>query len=77
MNNTLLVGIPKKTLDLLLEQKYFYNLKIKAYSYNYLNTSKGVVRRLDHSLCTLDEIKTNSYKQCVTDAQRISIKKNN
>ena len=32
INNTLLVEVPKKIFsDLLLEQKYFYNLKIKAY----------------------------------------------
>ena len=41
INNTLLVEIPKKNLNLLLEQKYFNNLKIKAYSQN---SSKDVVR---------------------------------
>ena len=50
---------------------------MKAYTYYLLNSSKGVVRSSDLSLCTLDEIKTNLYKQNINDAQRISIKKNN
>ena len=78
INNTLLVEVPKKTFsDLLLEQKYFHNLKIKAYPHNSLNSSKGVVRSPDLSLCTLDEIKSNLCKQGVIDAKRISIKRNN
>ena len=63
--------------DLLLEQRYFHNLKIKAYHYNFLNSSKGVVTSLDVSLCTLDEIKSNLYKQGVTNVKQISIKRNN
>ena len=78
LSNTLLVEVPKKTFsDLLLEQKYFYNLKIKSYLYNSLNLSKGVLRSPDLSLSTLDEIKTNFCKLGVTDAQIFSIKKNN
>ena len=57
INNTLLVEIPKKTSDLLLQQKYIYNLKIKA---NSLNLSKDVVRSPDLFLCTLDKIKQTS-----------------
>ena len=35
INNTLLVEVPKKTFsDLLLELRYFPNLKIKAYPHN-------------------------------------------
>ena len=67
----------KSFLDLLQEQKNFHNLKIKAYPHNSLNLSKGVVRSLDLSLCTLDEIKSNLCKQGVTDAKWISIKRNN
>lgn len=52
-------------------------LKIKAYPHTSLNSSKGVVRSPDLSLCTLDEIKNNLRKQGVTDAQRILIKKKN
>ena len=58
INNTLLIEVEKNFFsDLLLKQKYFYNLKIKAYPHNTLNSSKGVVRSPDLSLCTLDEIK--------------------
>ena len=60
-----------------LEQKYFHNLKIKASPHNSLNSLKGVVKSLDLSLCTLDEIKSNLRKQGVTNAKRISIKWNN
>ena len=77
-SNTLLVEVPKKTFsDFLLEQKYFYNFKIKVYLCNSLNLSKSVVRSPDLSLCTLGEIKTNLCKQDITDVQRIFIKKNN
>ena len=69
--------MPKKTFsDLLLEKKYFHNLKIKAYPHNSLNSSEGVVRCPDLSLCTLDEMKSNLCKQGVTDAKQISIKRN-
>ena len=68
----------KKTFsDLLREQKYFHNQKIKAYSHNFLNSSKGVIRSPDLSLCRLDEIKNNIRKQGVNDAKLIFIKKNN
>ena len=63
----------KKTLDLLLEQKYFHKLKIKVYPYNSLNSLKDV----DLSICTLDEIKNNLSEQIVTDAKQIYVKKNN
>ena len=40
-NETLLLEVTKKTYsDLLLEQKSFYNLKIKTYPLNSLNSSK-------------------------------------
>ena len=67
----------KKPSDLLLKQKYFYDLKIKVYPYNTLNSSKGVVRNPDFSRCILDEIKNNLRKQGVTNAKQISIKRNN
>ena len=78
INNTLLIEVEKKTFsDLLLKQKYFYNLRNKVYPHNTLNSSKGVLRSPDLSLCTLDEIKNNLCKQGVTDAKQISIKRNN
>ena len=78
INDTLLIEAEKIfLLNLLLKQKYFYNLKIKVYPHNTLNLSKGVVRSPDLSLCTLDEIKNNLRGQGVTDAKQISIKRNN
>ena len=76
--NLLLIEVEKKTFsDLLLKQKYFHNLKIKVYPHNTLNSSKGLVRSPDLTLCTIDEIKNNLCKQGVTDAKQISIKRNN
>ena len=70
------VEVTKKTYsDLLLEQKYFYNLEIKSYSLNYLYLSKGIVGRPDLSLCTLDEIKTNLCKLGVIDTQKNLLEK--
>ena len=43
-NNTLLAEVTKKTYpDPLLEQKSFYNHRIKTHPYNFLNFSKGVI----------------------------------
>ena len=78
ITNTLLIEVEINPFsDLLLKQKYFYNLKIKVYSHNTLNSSKGVVRSPELSLCTLNEIKNNLRKQGVTDAKQISIKRSN
>ena len=49
----------KNQADKILKWKHFDNLKIKTYPHNTLNTSKGVVKSHEFSLCTLDEIKTN------------------
>ena len=57
------ITLKKKFSALLLKQKYFYNLKIKVYPHNTLNSSKGVVRSPDLSLCTFDEIKNNLHGQ--------------
>ena len=62
-NSTLLVEVTKKTYsDFLIEQKYFYNLKIKTYSYKSLDSSNSIMRSLDLSLCTKDEIKSKLCK---------------
>ena len=75
--NTLLVEATKKTnSNLLLEQKYFYNLWIKTCPLNSLKLSKSVMRSSDLPLCTLDEIPINFCKQGITDTQRISKKQN-
>ena len=68
--------VRKKTYDLLLEQKYFYYLRIKTYPHNSLNLLKGVMRSLELSLCTLDEIKTNLCSCVSVTLFTISIKKN-
>ena len=66
-NNTVLMKSLRTHLDLLLKQKSFYNIKIKTYSHNCLNSSKCVVRSPDPSLCSVDEIKTTLRKQGVTE----------
>ena len=67
-NDTLLVEVNKKPYaDILLEIKSFGGLKIKAFAHLSLNTSKGVVRSSELSLCTLDELKSHLANQGVTD----------
>ena len=76
-NGTLLIEVDKKTYaDNLLKMKTFAGLKIKAFPHLSLNSSKGVVRSSELSLCTLDEIKTYLKPQGVSDVKRISIKRN-
>ena len=76
-NGTLLVEVSKKTYaDNLLKMNLFAGLKIKAYTHLSLNTSKGVVRSSELSLCTLDEIKTYLKNQAVSDVKRITIHRN-
>ena len=76
-NGTLLIEVDKKTYaDNLLKMKTFAGLKIKAFPHISLNSSKGVVRSSELSLCTLDEIKTYLKPQGVSDVKRISIKRN-
>ena len=54
----------------------FAGLKIKSFPHFSLNTSKGVVRSSELSLCTLDEIKTYLKNQGVSDVKRITINRN-
>ena len=76
-NGTLLVEVSKKTYaDNLLKINLFTGLKIKAYPHLSLNTSKGVVRSSELSLCILDEIKTYLKNQAVSDVKRITIHRN-
>ena len=73
-----MLEVTKKAFsDLQLKQKYFHNLKVKAYTHNSLNSSQGVEKSLDPPLCISDEIKRNLRKQDINDARQISIKKNN
>ena len=74
-NGTLLVEVEKKTYaDILLKIKFFGGLKIKSLAHLSLNTSKGVVRSSELSLCTIDELKSHLANQGDTDIKRISIK---
>ena len=76
-NGTLLVEVDKKPYaDILLKIKFFGGLKIKSFAHLSLNTSKGVVRSSELSLCTIDELKSHLANQGVTDIKRISIKRN-
>ena len=76
-NGTLLIEVDKKTYaDILLKIKFFGGLKIKSFAHLSLNTSKGVVRSSELSLCTIDELKSHLANQGVTDIKRISIKRN-
>ena len=76
-NGTLLVEVSKRTYAYnLLKMNLFANLKIKSYPHSSLNTSKGVVRSSELSLCTLDEIKTYLKDQNVSDVKRITINRN-
>ena len=76
-NGTLLVEVGKKAYaNNLLKMNLFVGLKIKSFPHFSLNTSKGVVRRSELSLCTLDEIKTYLKNQGVSDVKRITINRN-
>ena len=76
-NGTLLIEVDKKPYaDNLLKMNNFAGLKIKSFPHISLNSSKGVARSSELSLCTLDEIKTYLKPQGVSDVKRISIKRN-
>ena len=76
-NGNLLVEVDKRTYaDNLLNMKLFTNIKIKSYAHASLNSSKGVVRSSELSLCTLDKIKSHLKTQSVTDVKRITLKRN-
>ena len=75
-NGTLLVEVDnKRQAEALLKTKTFYGKKIKTYPHQTLNSSKGVVKSSELSLCTLDEIKTGLKSQGVTDVKRIAIRR--
>ena len=61
----------------MLKQKEIHNIDIKAYPHERLNTSKGVIRNGELSLCSITEIKNELKKQNVIDVKRITIKKQN
>ena len=67
----------KKQAEIILKQKKIHNIDIKAYPHERLNTSKGVIRNGELSLCSIMEIKNELKKQNVIDVKRITIKKQN
>ena len=73
-DDNLLIEVDKKAYADNLLKIFFGNLKIKAFANNSLNTSKGVVRCSEISLCILDVMKTYFQCQGVSDAKHISIK---
>ena len=73
-NDTLLVE-KRKHADFLLKMTMFNNIAVKTYPHKSLNTSKGVVRSKELSLCTLEEIKKELKRQDVIDVKRVSTKK--
>ena len=75
-NDTLLVEVEKrKHADFLLKMTMFNNIAVKTYPHKSLNTSKGLVRSKELSLCTLEEIKKELKRQDVIDVKRVCIKK--
>ena len=62
-NQTLLVEVEKrKHTDFLLKMTKFHNISVKTYPHKFLNVSKGVVRRKELSLYTIEEIKREQKK---------------
>ena len=78
-NGTILIEVTekKKQAEIILKQKKIHNIDIKAYPHEGLNTSKGVIRNGELSLCSIMEIKNELKKQNVIDVKRITIKKQN
>lgn len=73
-NNTLIVEIAKRSyVELLLRTTTLHNLKIKAYPHRFLSTPTGVVKCLELTVCTLEEIK-NKLKDQKVSMKRTSIK---
>ena len=69
--------IEKKTSWNNIKAKKIHNIDIKAYPHERLNTSKGVIRNGELSLCSIMEIKNELKKQNVINVKRITIKKQN
>ena len=64
-NDTLLVEVEKrKHVDFLLKMTMFNNIAVKTYPHKSQNTSEGVVRSEELSLCTLEEIKKELKTRC-------------
>ena len=56
-NGTILIEVTgKKQAEIILKQKKIHNIDIKAYPHERLNTSKGVIRNGELSLCSIMEM---------------------
>lgn len=76
-NQTLLVECnTKNQAENLLGTKSFFNNKVRVYPHPTLNSSRGVIRCKELSVCSLEVIKEELADQGVTDVKRISIKRN-
>ena len=59
------------------KKKTKHNIDLKAYPHERLNTSKGVIRNGELSLCSIMEINNELKKRNVINVKRITIKKQN
>ena len=79
-NGTILIEVTEKKTswnNIKAKKKKIHNIDIKAYPHERLNTSQGVIRNGELSLCSIMEIKNELKKQNVIDVKRITIKKQN
>ena len=71
-NGTILIEVTeKKQAEIISKQKKIHNIDMR------LNTSKGLIRNGELSLCSIMESKNELKKQNVIDVKRITIKKQN
>ena len=73
--NLLIEVVQEKDANFLLKMKIFHDIKVKSFVHERLNTSRGVIRSRELSLCSIEEIKSELRDQGVIDARRITIKK--
>ena len=76
-NNTILVEVfTRQQAENLLKHKKFFQLDVNIYPHKTLNSSKGIVRCKELSLCSISEIEKELKSQGVTGVTRISVKRN-
>ena len=75
-NETILVEcFTRQQSENLLKHKTFFQADVRIYPHKTLNSSKGIVRCKEMSLCSITEIKDNLKTQGVTDVKRISVRR--
>lgn len=76
-NETILVEVKsRQQAENLLGHDTFFGQPVEIYAHRTLNSSRGVVRCKELSLCTLAEIESNLRSQGVTAAKQITIIRN-